>query len=307
MPKNSAARSGSWCASSRMKASTPGKQLAVPVFLERQIGEQQVVVDDHEVGLERRAARREHVAARELRAARAGAGLARARELRAQRVRLAERRRPPPGRRCACRAGPVRSLRQQSPDRSPGNSEPCAAMAVKLRSGTGSWRGPSAARSCTGRPSAPASNGMSRLYSWSWRVRVPVEISTRRPDSQRRHQVGEGLAGAGPRLHQQLLAPLQRLGDALGHAALRRARHEARRRRAPARPRAEDLGQSGSCEWARQWAKIGRQEPALPAIAATLDCAGLRGIRHGDGAPYPGFTGGICRETSPTGSPMSLR
>ena len=46
------------------------------------------------------------------------------------------------------------------------------------------------------------------------------------PGSQRRHQVGKGLAGAGARLHQQVLALRHGLGDALGHAPLCRPRDE---------------------------------------------------------------------------------
>ena len=70
----------------------PRQQFAVAVFLQGQVGQQQMVIDDHEVGFERGAARREYVAAREFRAPCAGAGLAGAAELRPQRVRLAQRR-----------------------------------------------------------------------------------------------------------------------------------------------------------------------------------------------------------------------
>ncbi len=66
------------------------QQIAEAVLLQRHVCQQQMVVDDHDVGLEGGAARREHMAARELAAAAAAATLARRAELAAQRMRLAE-------------------------------------------------------------------------------------------------------------------------------------------------------------------------------------------------------------------------
>ena len=125
IPKNSAARSGQLVRLIEDQRIDARQQLAVPVLLERQVGQQQVVIDDHEVGLERRAPRREHVAARELRAARAGAGFARAGELGAQRMRLAERRHF--GQiATARRARPVAQLRAAVAGSSLGSSDCCA-------------------------------------------------------------------------------------------------------------------------------------------------------------------------------------
>ena len=66
------------------------EQIAEAVFLEREIGEQQVVIDDDDVGLDRLAARVDHVAAADVGAAVAEAVLARRGDLRPQRMRVAE-------------------------------------------------------------------------------------------------------------------------------------------------------------------------------------------------------------------------
>ena len=66
------------------------QQIAEAIFLERQVGEQQMMIDHNDVGFERVAARLEHSAAIEVRAARAQAILARGADVRPQRVRIAQ-------------------------------------------------------------------------------------------------------------------------------------------------------------------------------------------------------------------------
>ena len=66
------------------------EQIAEAVFLQREVGEQQVVVDDDDVGFERLAPRFDHVAAADLGAAIAEAVVARRGDLRPERVRIAE-------------------------------------------------------------------------------------------------------------------------------------------------------------------------------------------------------------------------
>ena len=66
------------------------EQVAEAVFLEREVGEQQVVIDDDDVGLDGLAARLDHVAAADVGAARAEAVVARRGDLRPQRMRVAE-------------------------------------------------------------------------------------------------------------------------------------------------------------------------------------------------------------------------
>ena len=66
------------------------QQVAETVLFERQVRQQQMMIDDHDVGFLRRAARLEHVAAREIGAARAGAVLPRGADVRPQRVGIGE-------------------------------------------------------------------------------------------------------------------------------------------------------------------------------------------------------------------------
>ena len=66
------------------------EQVAEAVFLERQVREQQMVIDDDDVGLDGLAARLDHVAAADLGAARAEAVVARRGDLRPQRMRVAQ-------------------------------------------------------------------------------------------------------------------------------------------------------------------------------------------------------------------------
>ena len=63
---------------------------------------------------------------------------------------------------------------------------------------------------------------MSFWTSCSCRFLVPVEITTRRPELDRRQQVGERLAGAGAGLGEQQPAVLEHVGHGLREPALRR-------------------------------------------------------------------------------------
>jgi len=66
------------------------EQVAEAVLLQCQVGEQQVMIDDDDVGLEGLAPRRHHVTARDLRAAHRKAALARRGHLRPDRVCVGE-------------------------------------------------------------------------------------------------------------------------------------------------------------------------------------------------------------------------
>ncbi len=66
------------------------KQIAETVFLEREVGQQQVMIDDDHVGLHRATAGIEHVTAADVRATRAQAVVTRGGDLRPQRMRIAE-------------------------------------------------------------------------------------------------------------------------------------------------------------------------------------------------------------------------
>ena len=84
--------------------------------------------------------------------------------------------------------------------------------------------GPSAARRVPRGPARAPSSGRSRWNSWSCSVRVPVETMHPPARQQRRHQVGEGLAGAGARLGHQPAALRQRLRPRLRPSAAATAR-----------------------------------------------------------------------------------
>jgi hypothetical protein len=66
------------------------EQVTETVFLEREVGQQQVMVDDDDVGLDRLAARLEHVTAADVRAAAPQAVVPRRRDLGAERMCIAE-------------------------------------------------------------------------------------------------------------------------------------------------------------------------------------------------------------------------
>ena len=60
-------------------------------------------------------------------------------------------------------------------------------------------------------------NGRSLPASWSCSALVAVATTTRAPDVDGRHEVGERLAGAGAGLHDEVAAAVDRRGDELGH------------------------------------------------------------------------------------------
>ena len=61
-PKNSVAVSGSWCASSKITVLHAGQQLGDAFVAQHHVGEEQVMVDDDDVGVERLLARLQHEA-----------------------------------------------------------------------------------------------------------------------------------------------------------------------------------------------------------------------------------------------------
>ena len=77
------------------------------------------------------------------------------------------------------------------------------------------------------RPSAAAAAGTSFVSSCSCSAFVAVATTTRWPELERRDQVGEALAGAGPRLGEQVLAARERVGDRGRERGLLGARLEA--------------------------------------------------------------------------------
>ena len=77
-PKNSVAVSGSWCASSRMTVLQFGQELRHAFVAQHDVGEEQVVIDDDDVRVERFLARLHHEAVGVMRAVLPEAVVARA-------------------------------------------------------------------------------------------------------------------------------------------------------------------------------------------------------------------------------------
>ncbi len=159
-----------------------GDDLAVAArVLHREVGAEQVVVHDHEVGLERALAHAGHPAGVEVGAGLADAVLARGRDLAPE----------------VHGVGQVRDLRAvagvgvgspvlDGPEERDLVEAPEAAR-LRRRSGSGggrgSCRGPSSPRRERSRPRARARSGRSLSTSCSCRFLVPVETTTRRPSS----------------------------------------------------------------------------------------------------------------------------
>ncbi len=155
-PKNCAARSGSWCASSRITASALGQDVAEAFFLQREVRQQQMVIDHDEVRFAGAPARGEHMAAREFRAAAAAAAVAR-RDVMRSRSGMAVA-----AVRCSSARSPSRVVHRPARDAraattaAPPASGSSAGMPAADARGTGSCCDPSAARPLTARPSAAA-------------------------------------------------------------------------------------------------------------------------------------------------------
>jgi hypothetical protein len=198
-----------------------GQQIAEAVFLERQIGQQQMVIDHDDVGFQRRAARLEHMAARIVRAARAGTVLARGADLRAQRMRIGQLRQF--GQIAAARGERPVAMRASSGSASAGSISSCRPMFCKPR--PAQIIGASLEQRHARRPSQGA--GQQRQIAVKELVLQRACAGGNhhtQARQQRRYQVGKGLAGAGAGLHQQHSRAVRAALDARGHLLLRRAR-----------------------------------------------------------------------------------
>jgi len=203
-----------------------GQQLAEALVLQGEVGEQQVVVDHHDVRGLRFAARGDDVAARVRGAGRAEAVLARRSDRRAGRVRIAQR----------------FHLRQVAGRRFPRPSADAGDRAFRrrlearqLRHGFREFQAMQAQVVGAALEERDARGPAERVRH---RRQVPVEqlvlerARAGRDDrllagEQRRHQVGEGLAGARPGLDREHAPGFERFADPICHELLLAARLEA--------------------------------------------------------------------------------
>ena len=237
------------------------QQLGDAAVAQRQVGEEQMVVDDHDVGGHRLAPGLVHVAAAELRALAAEAVLARRGHQRDDAAALVE----------AFELGEVAARRRLrpgldlAPARGPRTGRAAARPGARGRGGAGtdSSPGPSAARCVTGTPRASRRRGRSRRKSWSCRVLVAVLSRVRAPRRagpargrrrscrrrsrpRRRARSRRSIAAATASGHLQLLAPLDVMRVGRGERAafgeretgrpLQRAHRSRSGRRRPAWP-----------------------------------------------------------------------
>ena len=219
-----------------------GKQVAEPFFLQHQVGHQQVVIDDDDVGGLRLASCREHETLLELRAFRTEAVLARRRHPRPHGILFADAgqlRDVAPLRRVRPRANPGQRGRDflAQPARVGlllGHVEPVTAEIVgatlQQRDAHGSADRGTDRRQVT----------MKQLILQCARAGGDDDLATRQ---QCRHEVGESLAGAGARFDHQLHAFLQRGGHVLRHLDLLRTRLVARQRAGQRPVGAQDFSQ----------------------------------------------------------------
>ena len=214
------------------------EQVAEAVFLERQIRQQQVVIDDDDVGFDGLAARLDHVTAADVGAAGAETVVARRGDLRPQRMRVAQVR----------HFGEVAALRDAGPAlaRAPACGRACPRrllLAAELLQAVGAQivRAPLEQRDA--RRHADGARHQRQVLVEQLvlqRARAGGDEHAL-AGQQRRHQVGEGLAGAGAGLDHERRAVFERQRHAPGHRQLRTARREARQRTRQRAARSEYL------------------------------------------------------------------
>ena len=219
------------------------EQVAEAVFLEREVGEQQMVIDDDDVGLDRLAARFDHVALAEVGAARAEAVVARRGDLRPQRMGVTQVRHF--GEVAGARgAGPAFDARQRAVARARE-----ALLPAELLQPVGAQivRAPLEQRDAR-RHADGAGDQRQVLVEQLVLQRARAGGDEHAPaGEQRGHEIGEGLAGAGARLDHERRAVFQRERHPAGHRQLRTARRETRQRARQRATRAENL-----VEWLHQ-------------------------------------------------------
>ena len=184
---------------------------------------------------ERLAARERHVTARDLRAARAEAALARRGDLRPHRVgvgQAAHLGQIAPLRWCATSAGcaPACCARRRARGASVSMSVSCSTACSARCQAVAAQVVGAPLEQCHARRAADGGSHQRQVLGEQLilqRARAGRDQHAR-AGQQRGYEVGEGLAGAGARLHHQQLARGQRAADALGHAQLLAAHLEVR-------------------------------------------------------------------------------
>ncbi len=201
-----------------------------PGRAQRQVGEEQMVVDDHQLRLQRAPPHAGHEAALEEGAARPEPRLRRRRDL-------------APERRVVGQLGQVGAVTGGCP-RHPGDDAVELGRGHERRLPRLLLEAPQAqvvAETLHHRPLERLRHDRLQPRQIDARDLVLKSLGAGAdhhlaPRQQRRHQVRHGLAGAGAGLDEQAIVALDRLGDALGHRELAGARFVAgQRRRRPAR------------------------------------------------------------------------
>jgi len=202
------------------------QQIAETVFLEREVGEQQMVIDDDDIGIDGLAARVDHVALADVGAAGAEAVVTRGGDLRPQRVRIAHVRHfgkiaGPGDSRPALDAGQRAIARAGEAFLATHLLQPVAAQIVRA-----------ALEQCDPRRDADGGGDQWQVFVEQLVLQGARARGDEHPlaGKQRGNQVSERLAGSRARLDHERRAVFQRQRDAAGHGQLRTARREIRQR-----------------------------------------------------------------------------
>ena len=265
-PKNRRAVSGSWCASSKITRVARRQQLGDAFVAQHHVGEEQMVVDHHHVGGERVAARAHHEAVARSR------GSSWPRQL--SRVEV------------ACAQTGASSGTSARSARSPVvlscgealDARELRRLLARLEARLLRARAPQAVEADVVGAALEQRRARARGERLAHRRQVAVEqlvlqrLGAGRDDDlaageQRRHQVGEGLAGAGAGLGDQHAVALDRLVDRLRHLELLRAQLEARHRAASGPSAANARSSAGL-----QFAAAPRPSPRRGATRSPMAC-----------------------------------
>ena len=251
-----------------------GQELGQPFVAQHHVGEEQVMVDDDDVGVERLLPRLQHEAVVVKRAVAAEAIVARRRDER-------------PDRRVFRHVGELAAVAARARARERDDLRQVARIVARWQAGRRSprardgggrrsWRAPSSSASVAGIAQRIAHHRQVALEEL-----VLQRLGARGDDhlaavEQRRNEVREGLAGAGAGLGDQRLALRNRAGDGVGHRQLLRAKTEAAQRPGERAAGREDRREIGIRRWRDDSVRRrGRQAQFAPLDAGAAAVLGL--------------------------------